>query len=406
MLHANFVTNALTTTRRAAPWLGLSAVLIVGGCSSGPFAQNTVSACQQTKQYKQVRVDTLALHDYDGDGKVDMVVACAGSGSSGVSGSGYVEMYKGDGEGGFEKVAEKDLPDRRVSHFGLANMDGGAAKLMVSFQTPHTRYLSRLPYSAGNGFGDVTDLYSTGMGVGTFVQSDVNGDGTPDFVLPGEDSWLQTIPAGTNNTFRRHHLVNSRTKSARGTLDVNGDGRMDATRGLGRGGQIHVYIGGGSMKRVYPGKATRGIDRVVGAGDFNGDGKTDFVVRMKTYPDQPGHLELALAGDNDNMTLSKPIKGFDDQRVVFVADFDGDGNPDIAYTTHDEKQSGEDGYALHIVHGQGGTQFGKPTDIAIDSYLYNATAADVNGDGKPDIVYSSNLKNNDIKVLLNQSQHA
>jgi hypothetical protein len=78
-----------------------------------------------------------------------------------------------------------------------------------------------------------------------------------------------------------------------------------------------------------------------------------------------------------------------------VADFDGDGLLDLGAMTSDSI-----GWTLAVLRGDGHGNFAAPfqTNLAGAS-LFDAQAADLNHDGKPDIVVGSD----EAQVLLNTS---
>ena len=68
---------------------------------------------------------------------------------------------------------------------------------------------------------------------------------------------------------------------------------------------------------------------------------------------------------------------------IAVADFNGDGHLDLVYVPNDISQE------VHVLYGRGGTErFGPPNNFAAGGDARKVAVGDVNGDGKPDLVFS------------------
>jgi hypothetical protein len=148
-----------------------------------------------------------------------------------------------------------------------------------------------------------------------------------------------------------------------------------------------------------------------GYGDFKGDGRLAILIASQNYdPTQPasqagrGHFEFFTQDANGKFisdpTLYAGNAGCIHPRKAVVADFNGDGRPDIFVACHGydaEPFPGEDSYIL--LSGPSGTYTAEPVSIA-HGFTHHASAADIDGNGTIDLVladpkYGSRLLLND-----------
>jgi hypothetical protein len=141
--------------------------------------------------------------------------------------------------------------------------------------------------------------------------------------------------------------------------------------------------------------------------DFNLDGKRDLTV-LETGLDEPGIW--VLTGDGvGNFTTARQYRTAGDARAIAIADFNRDGNPDLAVTrAGQDTRHGSNPGAVVIRFGDGTGAFPRaeihrgvghdPVSIAI---------CHCNGDRKPDLavvngfqVFVLNAKRPDVRVLL------
>jgi hypothetical protein len=220
-----------------------------------------------------------------------------------------------------------------------------------------------------------------------------------------------TTPVFDTPTLHRQNVLNITA------ADVDGDGLLDlATVGPLRALSFNTYFTG--VLSLYSGDGTgvvrpshysygAGYDpRSIAAGDFNGDGVDDLVIALGNgnsgvsgNTSQIAKAVVNLSGGNfyylpeSYLTWTGP--GADSLlSAVVVADFNADGNPDVALTSANAN-------TVLTALGDGAGNF---TDFKIFSSggvtPAHLVAADFNGDGKPDLaVANSSAGGNNVAIL-------
>ncbi|HEV2134697.1 MAG TPA: VCBS repeat-containing protein [Terracidiphilus sp.] len=171
--------------------------------------------------------------------------------------------------------------------------------------------------------------------------------------------------------------------------DFNGDGKQDMVIANGYDNNLWLYPGKGDgtfgVPTIIP--LTQGLspDAVVAA-DLRGTGKLDLIVA-----DYDSWSISVFLGNGDgtfsheyNYPTTYP------PTAVAVADFNGDGHLDVAVTLDDYSyQEVSQAYDLAIFFGDGKGAFA-PAKLeslyALWSAPWNLVAADLNGDGHPDLI--------------------
>jgi hypothetical protein len=190
--------------------------------------------------------------------------------------------------------------------------------------------------------------------------------------------------------------------------DLNGDGKPDlvvanAYSGIGCDGGVSVLFGNGDgtfqAARTYPTGFTATIAVVVA--DVNGDGKPDIIASTsgECYPELCINSVIVLLGNGDG-TFQAPMSFMSayDTAALAVADVNGDGKPDVLVTSAFlTPLSGDAGVTVFLGNGDGTFRDGQAYDSGSPG-AFGSAAGDLNGDGTPDAVIVHEFSN--IGVLL------
>ena len=348
-----------------------------------------------------------AVADVNGDGKPDIVVANYNSGT--------VSVLLGNGDGTFQPTVVYNLGGYNPNGLVIADVNGdGKPDLVVwgSWNSPGVAVLL--------GSGDGTFLpavtYDVGAGPAFDVAiADVNGDGKPDLIVavwytPTDSYGYVAVLLGNGDgtflpaaTYRAGLGPNSVAAA-----DVNGDGIPDllvANSGPASN-TVSVLLGNGdgTFQPAVSYGSGGSLPQSIAVADVNGDNKPDLIVANLGGGDNGDGAVGVLLGNGDG-TFHLAVaydSGGGNARGVAIADVDGDGKPDILVTNL--LFPGPVGVLL----GNGDGTFQPTVTYGSGGYLpISIIAADVNGDGNIDLVVldESGGNNNDgqVGVLLNNS---
>jgi hypothetical protein len=309
--------------------------------------------------------------DLNGDGKLDIIAAGVTNPATNQAG---IAVYLGNGDGTFRSPSYYPMNSAANQAFAIDDLNGdGIPDILV----PNT----------GTG-PQVTALL--GKGDGTFTV----GPSTP---IASISSYPLSQP-----------LV---------TADVNGDGKKDL---LTADGMLYLGNGDGSFgfgTQALPSRFTY-FSAAFAVGDFNGDGKLDVAQLLDETeaavatppPRAPGAIVIYYGNGNGTFTEGPAYDAVPAAAGLVATDLDGDGHLDLAVARYSNgifsvaDHASADGWLYQILMGHGdGTFNGAPLTIVgsgpliglqqFPSRWWYATG-DFNGDGKPDVLMSTQYSNN------------
>jgi hypothetical protein len=139
-------------------------------------------------------------------------------------------------------------------------------------------------------------------------------------------------------------------------------------------------------------------------GDFNGDGKPDLVVTNAGFSAFPENTVLVLLnttptrGTTATFTAPQSFATGQDPVSVVVGDFNGDGKPDLAVANKTDNTVSV--FLNTTPTGTSTVSFAAPQTFAVGNAPVSVATADLNGDGKPDLVVA-NMNGASVSVLVN-----
>jgi hypothetical protein len=248
----------------------------------------------------------------------------------------------------------------------------GIRKLMASYLGDANYAGSSSPkftqtVSAAPSAGLQPSLNTAGVGsVEGIASGDFNNDGLLDFVVAAGNT-ISIYLGNGDGTFRKPmNAVVNQSISSIVAADFNLDGKTDVAVSSSSG-FFSVLLGNGDgtlqAASIYAGGGQN-----ISVADFNGDGKPDLLTGSGVF-----------LGNGDGTFGPQLIVGSSNPKsVTAVGDFNGDGKPDFAAINANSN-------AVRIFLGNGDGTFQPPADYNTDIRLTSLVTADFNGDGKIDI---------------------
>lgn len=305
----------------------------------------------------------IAAADLNGDGKLDLAVV--------ESDSNTVGIVFGNGDGTFRPEIELPVANAQPLAIAIADVNkDGKPDLIVAIlgSGPATQLDFEILLNDGTGhFGSpiyAPPLISDGIDEGFAISvGDLNGDGIPDLLVTGADAFTTTVK----------------------TYFGNGDGSFTAGALVGEGSPI----------------AGADIPDAVLA-DVNGDNCADIIdVNTAGYVD-------VFYGTCSGTFPSSPSAEYgiaDAGGSLVVADVNGDGFPDIITGSFPNPNAGapggySPGDSLTVRLNDGTGKFGPARVYAGDPGMFALAEADLKNDGLPDVV-TANQNTNTATVFEN-----
>jgi subtilisin family serine protease len=361
----------------------------------------------------------ITAADVNGDGHLDLVY----SGISAYPGIGQIAgnlvgVHFGDGKGNFGPAS---VFRGGQTSFGLAIADfnrDGHPDIITANQDSDSASMflndgkGGFGFPAGEYIGYITGDHSSGpvnapFTFAEFASSDIDGNGKPDLVI-------MEFAQGYPNPLQATVMLNDgaghfgspiRTSAAEGTFEVT-DFLLADFRNTGRPDLVTIssYFGEGANPQLVfapnIGGGSFGTANITNiplsgplvAGDFNHDGYLDLAIASPAISSGTATITIYLGHGNGTFTSQSPITFTTNSaghwvQGLWVGDFNGDGKIDLLawfYLNVVPFQNND----VYELLGNGDGTFG-PAKVVIQN-LTNPAVADLNHDGRPDVVENRN----------------
>jgi hypothetical protein len=237
---------------------------------------------------------------------------------------------------------------------------------------------------------------------------DLTGSGKLDIVTANSDGTLSVLLNKGNGTFTTEPLIPAVTnlfyQESLTFADFNGDGKMDiALTPRTAYAALWILPGNGNGTFGTPIQTTTPYYPAAAvAADFNKDGKMDLLATV-TGVTGCGLASQFLEGKGNgtftpgSVNCLSTVTGFTADDAPIAADLNGDGNLDVVIPY-------DAGIGPAILQGKGNGTF-TPTDLYYTgSGVVSAVVADFNGDGMPDVALLNAGNGSFVSIMLNATQ--
>jgi len=366
---------------------GTSATPFLARYNNASFVSNTINFDPKVNFTIGSSANRIGYGDIDGDGKTDIIVNNSGTGT--------VSVYRNMSSSGTVSFASAVVVATGISFPGqpsVGDLDGdGKPELVFMGATgPPAVYVYRNTSSIGSiSFGSPLIInYQTNANVSTLA--DIDGDGRLDIV----GSYLTNL-----SVFRNISVIGSLSFANRVNYtvpasinfiaagDLNGDKKPDLLVSM-NGGTTSLSVfkntsipGTISMGTRLDFTTPTGSGNYVALADLDSDGKQEVLTinqgasSFSLFPNISSGGAINLGTRQDYSIGANPSG-------LFIADFDGDGKPDVAATSISTGTVS----VFRNTSSLGSYTFATAIPFATGSGGASIMAGDIDGDGKSDMV--------------------
>jgi len=380
------VSYSLTTGLQASAGGALAQAVVgsylTGGTvpSSGAFGAASTSTIAGTGSNPSPNARAVAVGDFNGDGKLDLALADYSHAFS---------ILLGNGDGTFQPEITTDFTpaiDNNSQSIAVGDFNGDG-KLDLVLTSPGDNSVVVM-LGDGTGHFGAPASYGVSSAPAYVTVGDFNGDGKLDLATanPGDGTVSVLLGDGSGGFGAASNYTigcSSCGSQPHGIAigDFNGDGKLDmAVTTNTTSANVYILLGNGDGSFNINGPTNAGgiNPQAIVAGDFNGDGILDLVTA------DYGNSSITIALGKGNGTFVGPktttlFAGGGTPNSLAVGDFNGDGKLDLAVVNLAS--------SIAVLPGRGDGTFGTATTYAAGLPIQLAVG-DFNGDGRLDLGFT------------------